>query len=83
MLIGYCTLSSRTSGLGDHGPKGIQDFITSHTCNHICQALELESSQVLQDTLDDLLQDLGGAHGETDGSASRGPFHMFAPSEEE
>lgn len=45
---------SRKSGLGDHGPKGIQDFISSHVCNYICQSLELELLEVLKDTLDNL-----------------------------
>lgn len=51
----------RTSGIGDHGPKGLQDFVNSHGCNYICNQLHLASSRVLQDTLDDLL--LGGANG--------------------
>ncbi|KAM5532479.1 hypothetical protein V8D89_013832 [Ganoderma adspersum] len=41
-----------TSGIGDHGPKGIQDFISSHTCNHICLGLRLASLDLLQNTLD-------------------------------
>ena len=49
-------VSSRKSGLGDHGPKGIQDFISSHVCNYICHGLELELLEVLNDTLDSVLQ---------------------------
>nr|VWP02366.1 APH domain-containing protein [Ganoderma boninense] len=44
-----------TSGIGDHGPRGLQDFISSHTCNHICMALQLASTEILQNTLDELL----------------------------
>nr|VWP01454.1 Lmo1883 protein [Ganoderma boninense] len=48
-----------TSGIGDHGPKGLKDFVSSHTCNHVCFALQLASSEVLQNTLDDLLAGVG------------------------
>jgi len=31
----------RDSGIGDHGPDGINTFTSQHMCNHICQALKL------------------------------------------
>ena len=73
----------RTSGLGDHGPRGIQDFISSHACNHICQGLELESPQVLRDTLDDLLQDVNRFFDDVVSSTSNGPLRPLSPSEGE
>lgn len=80
----HLTSPSRKSGLGDHGSKGIQDFINSHSCNHICQGLGLESKQVLQDTFDDLLQEVGDLFGDLEdcASQSKGSFHAFAPSED-
>ncbi|KAI1785491.1 kinase-like domain-containing protein [Ganoderma leucocontextum] len=72
-----------TSGLGDHGFKGIQDFISSHNCNHICQGLDLASSQILQDTLDDLLQDMHDVLQDVEGSASKGVPRTLSPCEEE
>ena len=46
---------SRMSGLGDHGSKGIEDFISSHICNHICRGLGLEAPAVMKHTLDKVL----------------------------
>lgn len=40
------------SGLGDHGVRGLQDFIKSHTCSGICRALQLVGVPILQNTLD-------------------------------
>ena len=51
----YLVSISRTSGIGDHGPNGLQDFVTSHVCNYICTGLRLVSSALLQNTLDGLL----------------------------
>jgi len=31
------------SGIGDHGPDGIETFTTQHTCNYICDGLKLAS----------------------------------------
>ncbi|KIM35059.1 hypothetical protein M413DRAFT_79793 [Hebeloma cylindrosporum] len=31
------------SGIGDHGPAGIQAFLSQHQCNHICRGLELSA----------------------------------------
>ena len=55
LLFFYSRCISRSSGIGDHGPVGIQDFITNHVCNYICSGLHLVSTTVLQNTLDDLL----------------------------
>ena len=52
----------RTSGIGDHGREGLQDFISSHNCSHICLALKLASSEMLQITLDKNLE-AGGEGG--------------------
>ena len=80
-LESHCTFS-RTSGLGDHGPTGIQDVISNHVCNHICLGLELASLQVLQDTLDDLLQETEEFLGGTDNTVSTGPLFSSSSSEE-
>lgn len=51
-VYGVC----RNSGLGDHGAKGLWDFIHSHTCNSICHNLQLASHDVLADTVRDHVQ---------------------------
>jgi len=33
----------RDSGIGDHGPEGIETFTAQHCCNHICCVLQLGS----------------------------------------
>lgn len=36
-LIRICS----DSGVGDHGPNGIEAFITQHRCNYVCKGLNL------------------------------------------
>ncbi|KZP27795.1 hypothetical protein FIBSPDRAFT_1040035 [Athelia psychrophila] len=43
------------SGLGDHGRLGFEDFLDNHQCTPICLALELPTKQVMQQTLDDII----------------------------
>jgi hypothetical protein len=45
------------SGLGDHGPEGIRDFIKNHKCTHICSSMNLCTMSTLQDTLDEILEE--------------------------
>ena len=49
-------IEPRTSGIGDHGVKGVQDFISSHTCSHICLGLQLALPERMQITLDAVTQ---------------------------
>jgi hypothetical protein len=35
------TLVFSDSGIGDHGPAGIEAFLNQHQCNHICRGLNL------------------------------------------
>ncbi|PIL33491.1 hypothetical protein GSI_04114 [Ganoderma sinense ZZ0214-1] len=50
-----------TSGAGDHGREGLQDFVSNHTCNHICWAMQLASREVMQNTLTDIFRSQSGA----------------------
>ncbi|KAJ7174850.1 kinase-like domain-containing protein [Mycena filopes] len=47
------------SGAGDHGSKGIRETIESHTCNLLCQGLELSPVSVLLHTLDERIKEAG------------------------
>ena len=48
----------RDSGLGDFGMDGLRNFVETHRCNNICAALDLASTEVLNNTLDHMLDEL-------------------------
>nr|VWP02501.1 Reducing polyketide synthase FUB1 (EC (Fusaric acid biosynthesis protein 1) [Ganoderma boninense] len=50
-----------TSGIGNHGRKGLEDFVSNHTCNHICSALQLALPEIMQNTLDEIFSTQGRA----------------------
>ena len=44
MIFGSLLVTPRSfsdSGIGDHGPDGIESFISQHHCNHMCKDLKL------------------------------------------
>jgi hypothetical protein len=41
------------TGVGDHGPEGIQDFIDKHSCSVTCRALSLASMDSLAIALEE------------------------------
>lgn len=61
------TTAFRTSGIGDHGDKGLQDFVSSHICNHICLGLQLSSREIMQNALEDIAQTEGEEEAEGEG----------------
>ena len=42
-MISINLIASRDSGIGDHGPDGIETFTAQHRCNDICCGLKLSS----------------------------------------
>ena len=46
------------TGLGDHGPEGIQDFIDKHSCSVTCRALSLASMDSLAVALEERVAEI-------------------------
>ena len=42
-------IAFRDSGIGDHGPDGIEAFISQHHCNNICHGLKLNSLSLVEE----------------------------------
>lgn len=58
----------RTSGLGDHGVKGLHDFIAAHECGSTCRSMKLASRDVLKATLNAAVDDSEPEHNGDDGA---------------
>ncbi|EDR07665.1 uncharacterized protein LACBIDRAFT_327547 [Laccaria bicolor S238N-H82] len=39
----FADIQGNDSGIGDHGPTGIESFLEQHTCNYVCKGLNLTS----------------------------------------
>ena len=45
------------SGIGDHGPNGINTFTTQHVCNYICHSLKLTALRLFKEEVQSIDKD--------------------------